>query len=381
MKITICTTSRFHVADLARELLSLGHDVDIHSYVPPGQLHQFGIPKHKQHCHLALVAPLVLAQRKLRLSRRNAHRIECLLSKSLDMVYAKIGYPGEVFIGMSGVCVKSLRAAKKRGAYIILERGSTHVLEQRRILDAIDKEAITDSMVSECSVERELQGYELADTISIPSRHVERTFLAHGISPKKLFRNPYGVDLQTFCQHEQSNASLHNQVDIITTGTWCLRKGSDLLARVVLEKLGLSLMHVGVIGDLPLPKHPRFLHHPAVPQANLPHFYRQARVFAMPTREDGFGMVFIQALACGLPVVGSTNSGVPDLAELLGIGPPIAQAIEPDSITELETALKQALKWAHAAALDRAPLDLTPVSWRAYGQRYSHYLQEKVGCA
>jgi glycosyltransferase involved in cell wall biosynthesis len=133
---------------------------------------------------------------------------------------------------------------------------------------------------------------------------------------------------------------------------------------------------VGVVGDLPLPEHPHFCHHGAVPQKDLPRFYRQARVFALPSREDGFGMVFSQALACGLPIVGSTTSGAADLGECLGLRAPQVQAVPANSTTALAFALKAALAWAQAHPPITTPtMDLAPISWQAYGDRYARFLE------
>jgi glycosyltransferase involved in cell wall biosynthesis len=38
-------------------------------------------------------------------------------------------------------------------------------------------------------------------------------------------------------------------------------------------------------------------------------FYRLADAYVMPSRGEGFGIVFLEALACGLPVLGSTADG------------------------------------------------------------------------
>lgn len=46
-----------------------------------------------------------------------------------------------------------------------------------------------------------------------------------------------------------------------------------------------------------------------VPETRKADFYRLADLFAMPSSGDGFGFVFIEALACGVPVLASTIDG------------------------------------------------------------------------
>ena len=56
-----------------------------------------------------------------------------------------------------------------------------------------------------------------------------------------------------------------------------------------------------------------------VPEADLPQLYQSANLFVLCTREDpdqpdveGFGLAFLEAQACGIPVVGTRTGGIPD---------------------------------------------------------------------
>ena len=46
-----------------------------------------------------------------------------------------------------------------------------------------------------------------------------------------------------------------------------------------------------------------------VPEEQKPDYYRLADAYVMPSRGEGFGIVFLEALACGLPVMGSIADG------------------------------------------------------------------------
>jgi glycosyltransferase involved in cell wall biosynthesis len=51
-----------------------------------------------------------------------------------------------------------------------------------------------------------------------------------------------------------------------------------------------------------------------VPRAELNWHYRHARAFVMPSISEGFGQVYLEALANGCPVIGTRNSVLPDLS-------------------------------------------------------------------
>jgi glycosyltransferase involved in cell wall biosynthesis len=55
-----------------------------------------------------------------------------------------------------------------------------------------------------------------------------------------------------------------------------------------------------------------------IPESELPSYYQMADLFVLPTRElEGFGLVTLEALACGVPVAGTPVGGTPEILSRL----------------------------------------------------------------
>jgi len=51
-----------------------------------------------------------------------------------------------------------------------------------------------------------------------------------------------------------------------------------------------------------------------IPEAELPSYYQAADCFVLPTRDlEGFGLVTVEALACGTPVLGTPVGATPEI--------------------------------------------------------------------
>jgi len=68
--------------------------------------------------------------------------------------------------------------------------------------------------------------------------------------------------------------------------------------------------------------------------------YRLADVYIMPSRGEGFGFVFLEAMACGIPVVASKQDGGREAVRNGELG----QIVDPDNPQEIKLAIMRALK-------------------------------------
>jgi glycosyltransferase involved in cell wall biosynthesis len=371
LRIGIASSGRFHVLDLARELDAMGVDVRFYSYVPRKRAEKFGLPRR---CHVALlpfVFPLVAMQRLLPRSFRGA--MERLMCWALDATTILRLRRCDVFICMSGIYLQAARFAKWRyGAKIFLERGSRHIVSQRTIL----AETPQAEQVTSFTVRRELLGYTIADRIAVPSSHVLDSFAPWPETARKLFLNPYGVDLSQFPLRRLDSIA---EPTVLFVGHWSYQKGADVLIKAM-EMTSATLVHVGALVDVPFPDHPRFIHYDPVPQWELERFYRIAPVFVLASRQDGLAMVLLQALASGLLVVCTDRTGGSDLARLPGFAR-LIRIVPTGDVGALHVALMQALEQTrdNRARPMITEAERQSLSWREYALRYHRELRKNFG--
>ncbi|HET9470933.1 MAG TPA: glycosyltransferase, partial [Usitatibacter sp.] len=104
-----------------------------------------------------------------------------------------------------------------------------------------------------------------------------------------------------------------------------------------------------------------------VPEDRKADYYRLADAYVMPSRGEGFGIVFLEAAACGLPLVGSKADGS---REALLDGR-LGRLVDPDDQDEIEAAVVEAL-----AAGKRVPPELAHFSSANFAERAAAIVRE-----
>lgn len=95
-----------------------------------------------------------------------------------------------------------------------------------------------------------------------------------------------------------------------------------------------------------------------IQDTDMPAHYKLADLFIMPSTKEGFGIVFIESMACGTPVVAGNKDGSPDavLHESLG------SLVDPD---DQEQILSAALYWLQKGKAEVA--NSSHLVWDSFG--------------
>ncbi|MEP4035595.1 glycosyltransferase family 4 protein [Pseudophaeobacter sp.] len=226
----------------------------------------------------------------------------------------------DIFVGHEGVGLISGPRAQRRGAFYVCDRGCSHMGWQRRVLEEeYQRQGIAIGPRTR-TFQREIDEYAAADLIVVASHLVKRSFLEEGIAPDKIAVVPYGVNVARFHPVGTPSAA---RFDILFVGGLSVRKGArDLLeafhaAQIPNKRLRLAGAISADIQESCAP----LLDHPAVEilghvaHERLKEVMSTSHLIAMPSIEDGFGMVIAEAMACGCPAVVSENTGAADIVE------------------------------------------------------------------
>lgn len=304
---------RFHTFDLARQLERIGVLQLLYTGYPRSKVDGLSPERVSTFPWLTLAA-----HGAGRMGFQSIQRsLNWPLIKTFDSWLSRRLEPCDVFHCLSSFGVASHRVAKARhGALTICDRGSSHIQFQDDILrEEYFKLGMPYRSIDFRVIERELTEYKECDIIFVPSRFVQRSFIQKGVAEEKLRVIPYGVDLEMFRPVRKQDKVFR----IIYVGELSVQKGIHYLLEAAARFSGKEV-EVWLIGSMSPEARAllkayegRFRYFGVIPRAELYRFYSQGSVFVIASIQEGLALVQAQAMACGVPVIATTNTGAEDL--------------------------------------------------------------------
>ena len=133
-------------------------------------------------------------------------------------------------------------------------------------------------------------------------------------TPIKVIYN--GVDTTRFIP-KSSKGNEHNEVRIFFSGNLTHLKGAQWLPAISKKlKKGCRIYYTqGLRTRKKLTRKDKLQSVGSIPFEKMPQRYREMDILLMPTVREGFGLSIAEGMACGLPVVASNCSAVPELID------------------------------------------------------------------
>ena len=223
-----------------------------------------------------------------------------------------------IVLGYDSCSLLTFKAAKQKGIICILDQvighfqhGNLLLSEEKKLIPEFSDSIVLD--LSDSLGERSAQEIELSDWILVASDYVKDTFIKNGVPSSKLLVCPYGVDINQF--HPVNLNKNSEYFIVLFVGQLSQRKGIKYLLEAIslLNNPKIKLVLIGKIigsgkwlksyGDLNIE------HIEKVPYSKLQEYYQLADIFVYPSLHEGSALAIYEALACGLPVIATFNSG------------------------------------------------------------------------
>jgi glycosyltransferase involved in cell wall biosynthesis len=218
--------------------------------------------------------------------------------------------------------------------------------------------------------------HERAARIVAASSFTRQSLVDNGVDPAKIRVNPYGVDCERFAVRPRSGP---RPLRFLFVGLVNARKGVPLLIEAWrnLRAAGAELWLVGNASAATralLPELAGLKVIGAVPHEEIGPLVQQCDVLVFPSYFEGFGLVLLEAMACGLPVITTTATAGPDIVTEGQEG----WIIEPGNLAALEEKMTYCLE--HPEVVRQMGMQARATAerftWEAYGDRWMEFLGE-----
>lgn len=192
--------------------------------------------------------------------------------------------------------LETMKVAKRGGIPCILERASTHIDHQKRVIE----EEFSGVVIPDDLLTRMQEEYKLARVILVPSKYAAGTFPEN--LQEKIRIIPFGVDTKAF---KPNLTQKHKGFRALFVGANHLRKGGRYLQEawkeldVELWTTGSNFMEGVNVQSYGLVQYDR-----------MPYIMNACDVLVLPSLEEGNSIAVNEAQSCGLPVIVTEECGL-----------------------------------------------------------------------
>jgi glycosyltransferase involved in cell wall biosynthesis len=275
-------------------------------------------------------------------SEAMAQRLEYRLKETFDRDAARLlgDTDSNAVITMAGSAQDTLLAARRDGRLAVLHMVNNHPGQRNRCMKELGGLPVGHhELVPEHVARRVTRELELADLVLVPSRAIARQLLDVGVPGERILLQPYGVDATLF--HPGPDRRMRGGTALVLfVGNVCHGKGIRFLIEAARHLRSWPVRFL-LIGPLRAPELLRGapdnvewmggVVHDQVAEA-----MRRADLFVVPSIEDAYPLVTLEAMASGLPVIVSDHAGTSELVTpgvdglivKAGETPPLVAAIE-----------------------------------------------------
>ncbi len=212
--------------------------------------------------------------------------------------------------------LQTLKTAARLGIPTVLERPNAHTRFAYEVVrDECERLGVSlphghEHAYNEEVLRREEEEYRQADRLLCPSEFTARTFLEKGFPRERLVRHQYGYDEKVYYPDPRPREE-KRELTMLFVGVCAVRKGLHFALEAWLQS---PARHDGtflIAGEF-IPKYRRklapLLGHSSVRalghRDDVPELMRKSDIVVLPTIEEGFGLVCVEALGSGcVPLV------------------------------------------------------------------------------
>lgn len=387
LKVVTSCRSRFYIFDQARELLRNDALHQLITDYPKSWPARFGVPSEMVN---GLLMEGIINHGLGKVRRYIPKRFRTAVDRWVHDRFSRrleklIPTDTQYFIGMSSFCLEGLQACRDSGIPCAVDHASVHQKENRELVHDEAKRwgvAAPLDVAADWIITKEDAEFNCANHIFVPSGAARESLVRCGTAEEKIIINPYGVDLSNFYPGKK----IDNVFRVIQVGGIVLGKGVLTLldafskARIDNSELwfvGGGLEASGLDSAIDAMRTPGVVFHSPVPQTRLREFYNQCSVFVLASVADGFALVVLQAMACGLPVIVTENVGAKDLI-VDGVNGYIVPVGAPEIIAKRlrqlydDPELRRSMGAAAKLTVEKG------YTWQDYGDRLVSFLRSQV---